>query len=104
MSEHEQEKPWRLEAAEPTTKRLHRPSLYADIIRDFLDQPAGRLPEAVVRLNEDDTPEDERRSPKVIFSGLYKAAKAPEFLGEAGQSRVKVSLRRGEPVLIRLDR
>lgn len=103
MQEREQDKPWRLDAAEPTTKKLHRPSLYADIIRDFLSQPAGRLPEAVVHLNEDDVPEADRKTPKVIFSGLYKAARGPEFLGDAGQPMVKVSLRRGEPVLIRLD-
>ncbi len=101
----EEDKRWTLEkpaASRPITRK--RSSLYADVIRDFLAAPADDMPEAAVVLKQEGVPLEEQKTSKAIFSGLYKAAKAVTFQYEDGSPMLRVELRRGEPVLVRLSK
>lgn len=96
------DKKWSLERpAESQGSSRPRTSLYADILRDFLESSPEDMPEAAVRLNQGDLPLEEQKTPKAIFAGLYKAAKAVAFQYDDGTPMVRVTLRKGEPVLIR---
>lgn len=64
---------------------------YRAIILDFLDLPASDYPEAVVRLDDETIGVDK------LYRGLYQASRAAAL-----KDKVKVVLRDGEPVVIRL--
>lgn len=88
----ENSKAWEFNSPPSSGSKAPRPSLYADILLDFL--ASEKRDEVTVSLKD--------KKSEAVFAGLYRAAKDDRFKDEDGNPLVKVSLIQGVPVITRL--